>query len=272
MSLIVQLFRYCRLGVRIVGFVLITICCLTALELEALLRGKSARIRVINRWVPLWAGLNLWLYGVKVHSRGAYASEGLLFPSQSDNGTGRIFVANHRSGMDIPVLFTTAEAHVISRHDLAKWPLIGRGASRVGTLFVDRESRRSGASVLKQVDKALERGEGVAMFPEGGAISGEETKEFRSGAFNAARRAKAEIVPIGLAYDNDHAYYGDYDFMTHISRIGLLGRLNVAVEVGEPIPCGEMTGAELKEIAREKVQALMNRARAHLNETLRKKK
>ena len=77
---------------------------------------------------------------------------------------------NHRSGLDIPILLTIAEAHVISRHDLANWPLLGRTSKRVGTLFVDRESRRSGASVLREVARVLAAGEGVAM-PAGQAGS-----------------------------------------------------------------------------------------------------
>lgn len=171
---------------------------------------------------------------------------------------------NHRSGLDIPILLTIAEAHVISRHDLANWPLLGRTSKRVGTLFVDRESRRSGASVLREVARVLAAGEGVAMFPEGTAYEGDEVREFHAGAFNAALRSEAELVPLGIAYGNEDAYYRKESFMSHTKRVAMLPSLEVAVEVGEPVTCGDRSPVEMKELVRKQVQALVNRARTRL--------
>ena len=172
---------------------------------------------------------------------------------------------NHRSGMDILVMLTLAEVHIISRHDLATWPFLGFLSRRVGTLFVDRSSRRSGASVLKEVAKALEAGEGVAMFPEGTAFAGDEVHEFRTGAFTSARRADAEIVPIGIAYGDDAAYYGDLSFMAHLKQVTSLPKLDIAIEIGSPITLDGRTPVEMKQIARNEVQKLVNQARAKLN-------
>ncbi len=173
---------------------------------------------------------------------------------------------NHGSGLDIPVLLTVAESHVISRHDLATWPLLGRSAKGVGTLFVDRKSRRSGAEVLKEVARVLAKGEAVAMFPEGTVHQGDEVHEFRMGAFNTARRAKAEIVPLGVAYSEADAYYRTEPFLTHTKRFAALPKLRVAVEIGEPMLFEEHSTIEMKELARERVQELVNRAREKLNE------
>ena len=253
-----------RFGWRFLAFVVCTVSLWFCFEIENLLRGKKKRQEVINRWVPRWAGLNLRIYGVHVDTHGAYADQGKPYPGRAENGVGRIFVANHSSGMDIPIMLTIAEAHVISRHDLATWPLIGRSARRIGTLFVDRESRRSGASVLKEVDRALELGEGVAMFPEGTAHEGHQVHEFRTGAFNAARRAGAEIVPIGMAYSHPDAYYRKEPFMTHIMRMAALRRLDVAVEIGSPLSIDGHSPLEAKEVARQRVQELVDRARERL--------
>ncbi len=253
-----------RFAARVAAFAVNTVVCWGCLELEALLCRRKKRITIINKWVPRWARINLWTFGVKVETHGPFADEGKLYPAMGTNSVGRVFVANHRSGMDIPILFTVAETHVISRHDLANWPLIGPGARRVGTLFVDRSSRRSGASVLREVDQALAKGEGVAMFPEGTAHPGDEVHPFRTGAFNAARRAGSEVVPIGLAYGDDAAYYCVESFMGHIKRIASLRRLPVAVEIGEPLKLDNYENAEMKDIAQQRVQELVNRARARL--------
>jgi len=255
-----------RFSWRTSAFVVCTVGCWCCFELEHLLRGKSKRLLVVNRWVPCWANLSLRLYGVQVELHGDFVDSGKLYPSRAENGVGRIFVANHCSGMDIPILFTAVEAHVISRHDLASWPLIGRSARRIGTLFVDRQSRRSGASVLKAVDRTLELGEGVAMFPEGTAHVGDEVHEFRTGAFNAARRAGAEIIPIGLAYGDEAAYYRKEPFMTHIKRVAGIRRFRVAVEIGTPLTLEKHSAVEVKDLAHASVQKLVDRGRKRLEE------
>ena len=230
---------------------------------------RRKRIDAINSWVPRWARFNLKVFGVQLQAHGKFLDDGQPYPSreagEADN-IGRIFIANHRSGMDIPILFAVAETHVISRHDIANWPILGRSASRIGTLFVDRESRRSGAMVLREVDKNLKRGEAIAMFPEGTAHVGDQVHEFQLGAFNAARRAGAEIVPLGIAYDDDTAYFAGQPFLKHMTRIACLKTLRVAVEVGEPMKFDQDSQVEPKDVARKRVQELVNQARKRLQE------
>ena len=247
------------------AFAVWTVICWARFELAMLWHGKHARLAIINKSVPRWARRNLQFFGVTVEAHGRYADQGQIYPGRDEQGVGRVFIANHSSAYDIPILFTVADTRVISRHDLATWPLIGRSSGRIGTLFVDRASRRSGASVLKEVDQALQRGEGVAMFPEGTSHVGDRVHEFRPGAFNAARRAGGEIIPIGLAYGDDDAYYGREPFMTHVKCIAQLPRLRVAVEIGDPIQVGQRSSVEMKEEAREMIQCLVDRARARLN-------
>ena len=108
----------------------------------------------------------------------------------------------------------------------------------MGTLFVDRTSRRSGATVLRQIADALAVGEGILMFPEGTAFPGSGVHEFKVGAFNAAHRAGAEIIPLGIAYGSPDAYYFKEPFLNHMKRIASLRRLTVAVEIGPPLRTG----------------------------------
>lgn len=257
---LVERFRLCY---RMLVFAVSTLVLWAGLELDVLLL-RTKRLDAINKWVLRWATFNLRVFGVTIEARGKYLDDGRTYPSGGPDGIGRIFIANHSSGMDIPLMFTVAETHTISRHDLATWPLLGRAAKRVGTLFVDRESKRSGASVLREVDNTLKRGEAVTMFPEGTAHDGDEVHEFRTGAFNAARRASAEIIPVGLAYGNDQAYYSGLPFLPHMTRIAYLRAMRVAVEVGDPIRVDDRSAAEVKEEARQIVQQLVDAARARL--------
>lgn len=241
-----------------------TFICWLCFEVALLLSGKRNRRDVINRWVPRWAANGLRIFQIKVLPDGPLYKPGQIVSGRDATGRGRIFIANHRSGLDIPLLLSLVEAHCISRHDLANWPIIGLGAKRVGTLFVDRTSRRSGAAVLKEVDHAIEHGEGVAMFPEGTSYAGDEVREFRNGAFNAARRAGAQLIPIGLAYSDDAAYFFHEAFIDHAKRLATVKSMDVAVEFGEPIEFGASTSPEVMKLAHETIQNLVNRARARL--------
>jgi len=254
-----------RFALRLSAFVLGTVAFWACMEIDFLVRRRTRRIDLIDKWVPRWAGILMWLFGIRVEARGPYVSERKVYPGRDERGVGRIFVMNHRSGADIPIAFTTVAAHAISRHDLANWPLIGAGARRIGTLFVDRASRRSGASVLRQIQQALEAGEGILMFPEGTAFPGDEVREFKPGAFKSAERAGAQVVPMGIAYDDPAAYYISESFMGHMKRIASMPRLRVAVEVGEPLVIDQESPVELKDQARQRVEQLVAQARQRLD-------
>jgi len=260
-----KLFETIRLGFRTAGFATVTLGTWICLELQSLVFRKSRRIDLVNRWVARWARLSLWIYNVRVEAQGPHLEMGNLHPSEGPDGVGRIFVANHRSGIDIPILLSVVEAHPISRHDLASWPLLGRCAKRVGTLFVDRDSRRSGASVLKEVARTLAASEGVLMFPEGTSFQSDDVHTFHPGAFNSARRAGAQIVPLGIAYGDEAAYFFHESFMAHMMRVGKLSKLQVAVEVGQPLATDPLDPVKTIAFAQEQVQTLVHQARARLD-------
>lgn len=253
----------CRLWMRLFTFVVGTVLFWGGMEIDFLVRRRTPRIDVINKWVSRWAKTMLWVFGIQVVARGPHADQGELYPGRDARGVGRIFISNHQSGVDIPVLLSVIAAHAISRHDLANWPLLGSGASRIGTLFVDRTSRRSGAAVLRQIAAALEAGEGVLMFPEGTSFPGDAVHEFKPGAFNAAHRSDAEIIPIGVAYGHSDAYFFKEPFMTHMKRVGSRRRLKVAVEIGGPLDSAEPS-VEMKDHARARVAELAELAKVRL--------
>ena len=60
------------------------------------------------------------------------------------------------------------------------------------------------------------------LYPEGTTYSGDEVRPFRAGAFLAAQRTGAEIVPVGIAYEGDAASYGETSRSPSISLTGQL--------------------------------------------------
>lgn len=254
-----------RFGARTTAFVGTTFAMYGALDVETLLSPEERRREVLFRWIARYGRALCRIFGIRVAAVGPHVASGALYPAASANGIGRVFIMNHRSGMDIPISLTLVEANIVSRADLAGWPVIGMAARRVGTLFVDRSSRASGASVMNVMRRALEEGRAVMLYPEGTAHRGDEVRAFRSGAFKLAKDAGAEIVPIGIAYADHEMSYGDESFVTHMRRAAAAPRIDVAVEVGEVIVTEETEDVEaLRDRCHQVVQRLVDQARARL--------
>jgi len=225
-----------------------------------LARASVARSKglddVRDRWVGAWsrALLHAFGVGVLVHGSSAFASGA---------ARGRLVVANHRSTADILALLATFGGAMVSRADVADWPLIGRAARAVGTVFVDRASAFSGATAVRAIRTRLRRGGTVIVFPEGGTSSGDEVRPFRAGGFVAALRASAEIVPVGLAYSaGSEAAFVDESFPAHLARMAAAPPSKVAMCIGTSVSiAGALRAEDLRDRAHSEIVRLVVQAR-----------
>jgi 1-acyl-sn-glycerol-3-phosphate acyltransferase len=254
-----------RLALRASATLASTVGYLGSFETHAATRPAGERTALLDTWVPRWARTLLRVQGVDLVTRGPHIGEGTAYPGRGPDGKGRVFVLNHRSALDVLITFSYAEARLVSRADLARWPLIGFGARRIGTLFVDRASMRSGATVLKEMTRALSRGVGIAIYPEGTAFSGDEVRPFRPGAFKAAQQTGAEIVPMGIAYGDPLAYFGDESFAAHSQRVLALRKVRAALVAGEPISVEGRSVVDLSRTVHDRLQELVHAARRELD-------
>jgi 1-acyl-sn-glycerol-3-phosphate acyltransferase len=253
-----------RLASRIARFSGGTLAEVGKLEVARVGTAADERRPLTDRMRAGWARRMLRVFRVEVKAFGPYVSEGGLYPGQDARGTGRVFLFNHRSGMDILVSLGFFAGTIVSRADLAGWPVIGLAARRTGTLFVDRSDASSGAAVIQAMARALGEGQGICIYPEGTTFGGDEVRPLKSGAIRAALQAGAELVPVGLAYADVDAGYGEESFAHHMQRVAALPRVVVALEAGEPLaPTGTID--ELRARAREALQGCVTRARARLS-------
>jgi len=146
----------------------------------------------------------------------------------------RLIIANHRSALDIGVLMWLFDAKMLSRGDLASWPLVGRGARRLGTLFVDRSDQASRAGAVRVMRSALKAGRSVVVFAEGTTFAGDEVRPFHPGAFLAARGLDVEILPVGLAYEPG-ADFVSKTFGAHVVAIAARRSSRVVANIGAPM-------------------------------------
>ncbi|WP_438007908.1 lysophospholipid acyltransferase family protein [Sorangium sp. So ce321] len=264
-----------RFPLRAAGFVGLTFGMYGLLEVDTALSSAADREVVLHTWMRRYGRALLKLYGLDVRVSGLSglfqqepargpAAGAQYYPGRDPAGVGRVFVMNHRSALDIMVTLAFFEATVVSRADLAGWPVVGVAARRVGTLFVDRSSKRSGSAVVQAMCTALKRGRGVMVYPEGTTFSGDEVRPFRAGAFTAACRVGAQIVPVGLAYGGADSSYVDESFAAHMARVSRARRIPVALEVGAPIATAGQNVDAVRDESHQAVQTLVRRARARL--------
>ena len=111
-----------------------------------------------------------------------------------------MLVANHISWLDIPVMHAARHCRFVSKSDVKGWPLICTLATAAGTLYIERSSRRDALRMVRSMQEALERGEVLAVFPEGTTGDGRAMLPFHANLIQAAVAAQSPVQPVGLRF------------------------------------------------------------------------
>lgn len=111
---------------------------------------------------------------------------------------GAVLASNHQSFIDILIFGGCVPRHVafVARDTLAHWRWLAYVMRECGTVLVKRGS--SDRRALRQMADHLERGDMVAIYPEGTRTRDGSLQEFKGGALLAARMAGVPIVPCGI--------------------------------------------------------------------------
>jgi 1-acyl-sn-glycerol-3-phosphate acyltransferase len=117
------------------------------------------------------------------------------------DGTARLFVANHTSYLDIPLMLAALprEFVFVTKRELLDWPLISLITRAGGHIPVDRERVESRGAGIARMIKALRAGRSVLVFPEGTFSFDDGLRPFQVGAFKVAVGQGVPIVPVALA-------------------------------------------------------------------------
>jgi 1-acyl-sn-glycerol-3-phosphate acyltransferase len=112
-----------------------------------------------------------------------------------------ILIANHPSAFEdigIPALFPVVS---LAKLQVRDWFIVGRISQAAGTLYVDRDDARSRQQAIETMVAAVEAGQNLALYPEGGCKGRRLFPEFKSGAFEVAMRTGVPILPVFLHYE-----------------------------------------------------------------------
>lgn len=139
--------------------------------------------------VQAWASGLLQVLGIGLQVRGTPVALG---PA--------LLVSNHISWLDIVVLHASRHCRFVSKSEVRHWPLIGTLASAAGTLFIERASRRDAMRVVHDMSDSLQRGDVLAVFPEGTTGDGLQVLPFHANLLQAAVSAPAPVQPVALKF------------------------------------------------------------------------
>ena len=153
-----------------------------------------------------------------------------------------MLVANHLSWLDIPVMHAARHCRFVSKSDVQGWPIIGALATAAGTLYIERSSRRDALRMVRTMQEALERGEVLAVFPEGTTGDGRAMLPFHANLLQAAVLARAPVQPVGLRFADQAtgatsfapSYIGDETLVGSIWRTLCAPTIEAVVHYGTP--------------------------------------
>ncbi len=143
-----------------------------------------------HRCARAWSWLILKTTGVRVTLKGL---------DRITPGTTYVFVSNHQSIYDTPVLFASLpyQLRIIAKESLASFPVLGWHLRRGGHLFVDRRHPDRGG-ILRRWRALVSEGLSLLIYAEGTRSADGHVGRFRAGSFLLAIQAGLPIVPLAV--------------------------------------------------------------------------
>lgn len=153
------------------------------------------------------------------------------FESPHDKTKEYVFVFNHISFLDIPIIFKAIHGQqfrILGKAEMAKIPLFGF-LYKNAVVMVERDDPQKRARSVRQLKSVLQKDISVVISPEGTFnTTGNPLKEFYDGAFKVAIETQTPIKPILIldAYDRLH-YHSIFTLNPGRSRAVYLEEISV---------------------------------------------
>ena len=113
-----------------------------------------------------------------------------------------LIVANHISWLDILVLRSLFPTIFIAKEEVARWPVVGTIARKVGTIFIGRNSLSSFRETLSASRSFLSRNIPITVFPEGTTTPGDYLLPFKTGVFILCTETGIPALPVSIRYES----------------------------------------------------------------------
>jgi 1-acyl-sn-glycerol-3-phosphate acyltransferase len=168
-----------------------------------------------------------------------------------------LVVSNHLSYLDIVTFGSIAPCVMVSKSEVASWPVIGFFARMAGTIFIDRTRRSDLVRVNAEIEAALAEGLTVVLFPEGTSSDGREVLPLKPSVLEPVASTARPVTAAALSYFAEDAsvadevcYWRDMTFFPHL--LNLMTKRTVRVDValgrtGTPVGSRKELAVSLRE-------------------------
>ncbi len=175
-----------RTSIIILGIILVTAFMAVMAILVSFVTAGGDTAHKVGR---IWAKCILALSNIRVTVKGL---------SNLEPGRSYIYMVNHMSNFDIPVLqaFLPVQFRWLAKAELYKIPVFGYAMKRAGYISIDRSDRKSAIESLNKAVKIVRDGISVVIFPEGTRSRTHNLQPFKKGGFFLAVDSGAPIIPI----------------------------------------------------------------------------
>ena len=124
----------------------------------------------------LWHKIVCKIFGIKVRPCGKYSKA---------PGCQTIFVSNHLSYLDIPVMGSLLKASFVAKKEVKSWPVFGFLSKLQQTAYISR-ARSDSVKSKDNLSNMLNQGKNLILFPEGTSTDGVSVLPFKSSLFSIA--------------------------------------------------------------------------------------
>ena len=186
-----------------------------------------------------WSWLILRTTGVRVDVRGLER----LVPGRT-----YVFVSNHQSIYDIPILFLSLpfQLRIIAKESLGRFPFLGWHLRRTGHMLVDR-ARPDRHAIFSWASALTSKGLSLIVFPEGTRSGDGRVGRFKGGSFYLALEAGLTVVPLSVIGSRHVMLKGR--LATYPGRVRLV--------VHDPIDTSGLAGTDTRAFAERVRQAIL---------------
>ena len=185
-------------------------------------------IYIICRW---WT--DSWFFLIGIYHKN-------IFECPLDKDKQYIFIANHISYLDIPVIFKAIRKRslrVLGKSEMKNVPIFGFIYSR-GAVMVDRSNPDQRVKSVRILKSVLRKGISIFIYPEGTFNETHKPlKDFYDGAFRIAIESKTPIRPILFLDTYDRMNYKSlFSLCPGRSRAVFLDEVNVESYTTKDVP------------------------------------
>src|SRR5687768_659790 len=164
---------------------------ISAPSLLEMLRGELSRGMIDER--ARWFGRRVVeLLDIRLDARGA---EGV------PPGRAYVYMSNHQSHLDIPVLYATLPSptiRMLAKKELFKIPLWGQSLRAAEFIEVDRSNHTRAVQSLEHAARLIRDGVSIYLAPEGTRSRDGRIGRLKKGGFHLAIDTGTPIVPAAI--------------------------------------------------------------------------